>query len=86
MLGEHDEGLPHLELSSTTAIKEAVAVGAGAGVLSILAVEQELRDGRLVRVPVRGVDLRRQLRAVWLRSAILPEPATVLLETAAKGC
>ncbi|MGH3328188.1 MAG: LysR family transcriptional regulator, partial [Streptomycetales bacterium] len=71
VLGDlHDED-PHLELASTTAIKEAVAAGAGAAVLSLLAVEHELRDGELVRVPVRDIALRRQLRAVWRRTAEL---------------
>lgn len=79
----HDEA-PHLEFSSTTAIKEAVAAGAGAAVLSELAVERELHDGTLVRVPVDGIELQRRLRAVWRKSVRIPRPAAVLLQIATR--
>jgi DNA-binding transcriptional LysR family regulator len=70
---------PHLELSSTTAIKEAVGAGAGAAVLSALAVERELRTGQLVRIPVTGIELNRTLRAVWRRQATLSSQGKALL-------
>lgn len=60
---------PALELGSTTAVVQAVLAGTGPAVLSRLAVQSELTDGRLVRVPLggQGTDhLRRTLRAVWL--------------------
>ncbi|MGH3096958.1 MAG: LysR family transcriptional regulator [Streptosporangiales bacterium] len=82
VMGELSDGTAHLEFSSTTAIKEAVAAGAGAAALSILAVGQELRQGQLVRVPVEGVELRRKLRAIWLRGVTLSESATALLRIA----
>lgn len=85
VLGNLHEEAPHLEFSSTTAIKEAVTAGAGATVLSELAVARELRDGILVRVPVSGIDLRRQLRAVWRKNTTLPGPAATLLRIAASG-
>jgi molybdate transport repressor ModE-like protein len=56
---------PLIELSSTTAVKAAVVSGAGPAVLSELAVGEELAMRRLVRVPVDGVALARELRAVW---------------------
>ncbi|GAA3490454.1 LysR family transcriptional regulator [Streptomyces cremeus] len=56
---------PLLELSSTTAVKAAAVSGAGAGVLSELAVGEEVGARRLVRVEVAGVALARDLRAVW---------------------
>ena len=58
---------PLAELSSTTAIKAAVAAGAGPAVLSSLAVAADLAAGTLCAVPVSGLDLRRTLRAVWRR-------------------
>ncbi|MFD6352231.1 LysR family transcriptional regulator [Nocardia tengchongensis] len=54
-----------LELSSTTAIKTAVADGLAPAVLSSLAVATELAEGILVSPGVAGLDLERQLRAVW---------------------
>ncbi|MFF1298496.1 MULTISPECIES: LysR family transcriptional regulator [unclassified Streptomyces] len=56
---------PLIELSSTTAVKAAAVSGAGPAVLSELAVGEELAMRRLVRVPVEGVSLARDLRAVW---------------------
>ncbi|MFJ3671835.1 LysR family transcriptional regulator [Streptomyces sp. NPDC090106] len=56
---------PLIELSSTTAVKAAAVGAAGPAVLSELAVGDELALRRLVRVPVEGVSLARDLRAVW---------------------
>ncbi|MCP9951342.1 LysR family transcriptional regulator [Actinomadura madurae] len=84
VLGELREG-PHLELSSTTAIKEAVVAGAGAAVLSALAVEHELRTGQLVRVPVAGIELTRRLRAVWPRRSAPAPHAEALLRIAVQA-
>jgi molybdate transport repressor ModE-like protein len=61
-----------LSLSTTAAIRAAVLAGAGPAVLSDLAVGDDLAAGRLVEVTVPDLDLRRELRAVWLGSAVLP--------------
>lgn len=55
-----------LQLESTTAIKAAVAQGGGPSVLSRLAVEREIAEGRLAQVAVEGLRLDRRFRAVWL--------------------
>ncbi|GGS34765.1 LysR substrate-binding domain-containing protein [Streptomyces griseoviridis] len=56
---------PLIEVSSTTAVKAAAVGGAGPAVLSELALGEELAMRRLVRVPLDGVSLARDLRAVW---------------------
>ncbi|MGV9235300.1 LysR family transcriptional regulator [Streptomyces nigra] len=56
---------PLIELSSTTAVKAAAVSGAGPAVLSELAVGEELSMRRLVAIPLAGVSLARDLRAVW---------------------
>ncbi|WP_329279230.1 LysR family transcriptional regulator [Streptomyces sp. NBC_01451] len=56
---------PLIELSSTTAVKASAVGGAGPAVLSELAVGEELSTRRLVCVPLDGVRLDRELRAVW---------------------
>ncbi|GAA3758177.1 hypothetical protein GCM10023082_61150 [Streptomyces tremellae] len=55
---------PLLALSSTTAVRTAVAEAVAPGVLSSLAVSSELRAGPLAAVPVTGLDLTRTLRVV----------------------
>ncbi|MER6409832.1 LysR family transcriptional regulator [Streptomyces humidus] len=70
---------PLIELSSTTAVKAAAVSGAGPAVLSELAVGEELALRRLVAVPVDGVSLARDLRAVWPAGHRPTGPARELL-------
>jgi DNA-binding transcriptional LysR family regulator len=76
---------PVAELSSTTAIKAAVAAGAGPAVLSSLAVAADLAAGTLRAVPVSGLDLRRTLRAVWPAGRRLTGPAGDLCAIAVRA-
>nr|WP_246233171.1 LysR family transcriptional regulator [Nakamurella aerolata] len=71
-VGNPDVAAAALELSTTSAVKAAVTAGAGPAVLSRLALGDELRAGRLVAVDVEGLDLRRNLRAVWIGGRELP--------------
>lgn len=56
---------PVLELSSTAAVRAAVAAGAGPAVLGTHAVRDDLAAGRLIAISVTGLDLTRRLNAVW---------------------
>lgn len=73
---------PLFQLSSTTAVKAAVAAGAGPAVLSSLAVADEVADGRLALVPVADLDLSRRLRAIWPAGQVPTGPARELLALA----
>ncbi len=64
---------PLRELSSTMAVKSALAAGTAPAVISSLAVVDDIAEGRLVGVPVDGLDLRRELRAVWRGKQALVE-------------
>jgi len=75
---------PFLELGSTAAIKGTVATGDAPAVISAFAVDAELAAGRLVEVPVTGLDLTRQLRAVWPRGRQLLGPAAALLRAVSR--
>ncbi|MCW2676447.1 MAG: transcriptional regulator, LysR family [Modestobacter sp.] len=75
---------PAMEFGTATAVREAVRAGLGPAVLSTVAVDADLADGRLVAVRVADLPLTRQLRAVWAGSARLPAgPARDLLGIAA---
>ena len=54
-----------MELGTSAAVRSAIAEGVGPGVLSRLAVRDDLVLGRLVAVEVAGPPLKRQLTAVW---------------------
>jgi DNA-binding transcriptional LysR family regulator len=74
---------PALELSSATAVRASIVAGVAPGVLSSLAVQDDLDSGRLVEASV-DLDLRRSLRAVWRDGATPPAgPARLLVALAA---
>lgn len=79
---------PAMELSSNAAVKVAVAGDSAPAVLSVLAVANELNDGRFREVAVDGVDMRRPLTAVWQRGTRLSGPAARLVHIAgsSEGC
>jgi len=68
------------ELGSNAAVRVAVQAGAAPAVLSRLAVADALAAGTLLEVPVLGLDLRRQLRAVWTGPRRLTGPAAELVD------
>jgi molybdate transport repressor ModE-like protein len=76
---------PLLELSTTSAVRGAVAAGAGPAVLSDLAVRDDVAAGRVVVVAVRDLDLTRSLRAVWPRGQRPTGSARDLLGIAARS-
>lgn len=71
-----------LELGSASAVRNAVITGAGPAVISVLAVNRDLADQKLVQVPVEGIDFGRVLRAVWPAGRKLVGPAAALLSLA----
>lgn len=72
-----------LELGSTSAVRAAAEEGAAPAVLSRLAVADALAAGRLVIVEVDALDLRRDLRAVWLPDRAREPAVKALLATSA---
>ena len=82
-LAEHQPlAAPLLELSTSTAVRAATAAGAGPAVLSRLAVSDDLDAGHLVEVRTRGIDLTRELRAIWPHHRRPTHPAEDLLHIA----
>ncbi|MGW4102723.1 LysR substrate-binding domain-containing protein [Streptomyces sp. NPDC004976] len=79
-----EETRPLLELGSAAAVRGAVIAGTAPAVISELAVRTDIADGRLVKVNVEGVELRRALRAVWPAGRSLVGPAADLLAVAAR--
>jgi DNA-binding transcriptional LysR family regulator len=74
---------PLLELSTSAAVRSAIAAGTAPGVLSTLAIHDDLLLGRLVAVPTPRIDLRRTLTAIWRAStAQQTAPARALVSIA----
>ncbi|MGH3164592.1 MAG: LysR substrate-binding domain-containing protein, partial [Trebonia sp.] len=79
-LAAHDpplEATAAIELGTSAAVRSAISAGVGPGVLSRLAVRDDLVLGRLVAVEVEGPPLKRPLTAVW-RQELTPEGRRLL--------
>jgi DNA-binding transcriptional LysR family regulator len=74
-----------MELGTSAAVRSAIAEGVGPGVLSRLAVRDDLVLGRLVAIEVTGPPLRRQFTAVWRPDLDPLPPEAVRLLAVAKG-
>lgn len=61
----HEAAPPVIELSSTAAIRNAVAAGLGPTVISYLSITDDIAAQRMTVVATTGIDLRRIFRAVW---------------------
>jgi DNA-binding transcriptional LysR family regulator len=66
---------PVLELSSAAAMRAAVLAGAGPAAMSRLAVADDLAVARLRAITIPELDLRRQLRAIWVGGRTPPAGA-----------
>jgi DNA-binding transcriptional LysR family regulator len=74
-LGDLPQAAPALELSTAAAVRAAVLAGAAPAVVSRLAAGDDLRSGRLREITLTGLDLRRDLRAVWTGPRVPPAGA-----------
>ncbi|MSR54412.1 MAG: LysR family transcriptional regulator [Gemmataceae bacterium] len=74
-LGVHAPLNVALELGSNEAVKEAVLQGLGIAVLSRHVVQEEIRSGGLRTVPVKGLNLKREISAVRDRRRAMPPAA-----------
>ena len=75
-----------MELGTSAAVRSAIAAGVGPGVLSRLAVRDDLVLGRLAAVEVAGAAMKRQLTAVWRPDLDpLPPEGQRLLDVARGG-
>ena len=70
-----------IELPTIEAIKRFVAMGNGVALVPNLTVARELETGDLVRVKVDELELKRVLRLVHRRQAMLSYAATAFLRT-----
>jgi DNA-binding transcriptional LysR family regulator len=68
-----------LELGSNEAIKEAVLREIGVAILSVYAVEKELRAGQLHALEVKGLNCDRDMFVVQDTRRVLPLPARLFL-------
>ena len=68
---------PALELASLQSLKRTIAHG-GYTIISALTIEAEQRAGSLVGIPIRGLELGRELQAIRRPGRRRPEAASAL--------
>lgn len=73
-LAEHGQQSrdPEVELTTATAIREAVIAGSSPAFLSHRVVARDVESGSLSVVAVQDLDLRRYFRAVWIGTRLPP--------------
>jgi molybdate transport repressor ModE-like protein len=77
---------PAIELATSAAVRSAIAAGIAPGVLSRMAVRDDLVLGRLVAIAVDDLSLHRPLSAIWLKNSTSPSArARDLLAIATEG-
>ncbi|MBU7316822.1 LysR family transcriptional regulator [Paenibacillus oleatilyticus] len=73
---EHGISFPSdMEISNLEAIKQGVIHGLGVSIVSKFAVQQEIKSGLLVSVPIKGVALQRGIDYVYLKNKHLSPAA-----------
>ncbi|MCL8250399.1 LysR family transcriptional regulator [Aeromicrobium fastidiosum] len=77
---------PAAELTTTSGIRSAVSAGSPPAFMSRRSVRSDVEAGRLVEVPIIGLDLSRDLTALWVGSGRPPAgPVRDLLAIATKA-
>ncbi|CUR59499.1 putative transcription regulator (LysR family) [metagenome] len=74
-----------VELTTATAVREAVRAGSAPAFLSRRVVERDLASGQLAEVPTSGLELTRSFRAVWVGTASPPAGPARDLVAIARG-
>ncbi len=69
-----------MELATLETIKEFVMRGAGIAILPRLCLREELKAGRLIEVPVKGLKIEKPLRVICRRESLLSTAAKSFLE------
>lgn len=69
-----------MELATLETIKDFVARGTGIAILPRLCLREELKAGRLVEIPVKGMKIEKPLRVICRRESSLSTAAKSFLE------
>jgi DNA-binding transcriptional LysR family regulator len=56
-----------MELSSNEAVKQAVLAGLGYSIMPLIGIKNELRNGELHIVPVKGLPIKTNWSLIWLK-------------------
>lgn len=69
-----------IELTSNEAVKQAVVADLGCSIMPVIGIGNELNNGSLKIIPVRGLPIHTEWNIVWLSSKKLSPVATAYLD------
>ncbi len=69
-----------IELATLETIKEFVQLNAGIAILPRIAVQDEIKSGKLIEIPVKGMKIEKTLRIVYRREQSLSHAAKSFLD------
>lgn len=69
-----------MELTSNEAVKQAVIAGLGYSIMPLIGIKNELYQGSLQIIPVRGFPIKSIWRLIWLTSKNFSPAATAYLD------
>ena len=70
----------NIVLTSSEALKQAIVAGLGYSIMPLIGIKNELRNGELEIIPVRGLPIITHWNLVWLESKRLSPVAMAYLE------
>ena len=74
------ENPKRLELTSNEALKQAVIAGLGYSIMPLIGLKDELRNGDLEIIPLRGLPIITHWNLIWLKSKKLSPTAAAYLD------
>lgn len=69
-----------MELTSNEAVKQAVLAGLGYSIMPLIGIKNELKNGDMKIIPVKGLPIKTAWQLIWLKGKKLSPVATAFLE------
>lgn len=68
-----------MELTSNEAVKQAVLAGLGFSIMPLIGIKNELKNGDMKIIPVKGLPIKTAWQLIWLKGKKLSPVATAFL-------
>ena len=69
-----------MELTSNEAVKQAVMAGLGSSIMPLIGIRNELNNGSLQIIPIKGLPIQSTWNLIWLKGKKLSPVASAFLD------
>jgi DNA-binding transcriptional LysR family regulator len=69
-----------MELTTNEAVKQAVLAGLGYSIMPLIGIKDELKQGKMKIIPVKGLPIKTVWRLIWLKGKQLSPAAAAFLQ------